>query len=172
MSSNKLLLPVLIFSSLVFLPVVSAAKPSSPSAIKERVQNRLTEVKLKVCQNKEQAITSRINRLSNLSINMEENFASHSARVQDYYTQKVLPSGKSVANYAALVADISTKKSTVDSAMSQARTRVFGFSCTGDDPKGQLNQYRLEMQNVKQALQQYRTSVKNLLVAVRSAKSV
>jgi len=172
MLGNKFLLTLFVCSALVFLPVVSAAKPSSPSAARTRAQNHLTEVKLKVCQKEEQAITSRVNRLFNLSVSMEERFASHSARVQEYYTAKILPSGKSVAKYNDLVADISAKKSAVDSALSLARTRVAGFTCTGDDPKNQLNQYRLEMQNVKKALQDYRTAVKNLIVAVRSAKSV
>lgn len=164
MSAKKILSLFFVFSSLVFLPVVSAASP--------RVQNRLTEVKLKVCQVKEKAITARVNRLFNLAANMEEIFASHSARVQDYYTAKVIPSGKSVSNYNNLVTDISAKKSAVDSAVSVARTAVANFACGGSDPKGQLTEFRLDMQKVKQALQNYRVAVKNLIVAVRSAKSV
>lgn len=81
---------------------------------------------------------------------------------------KVVPSGKTIANYDSLVADIQAKKSAVQTALSIAQNDANSFSCTGDDPKGQLTQFRKDMQAVKKALKEYRTSIKNLIVAVRS----
>jgi hypothetical protein len=49
-----------------------------------------------------------------------------------------------------------------------AQTNSTNFSCDGNDPKGLLTQFRTDMQTVKQALHDYRTSIKNLIVAVRS----
>ncbi len=108
--------------------------------------------------------------LVDLVANIENKFASISGRVQNFYTNTVLPSGKTVPNYAALVADIGTKKDAVSLSLGKAQTDVAAFSCTADDPKGLLNTFRLDMQAVKGALQNYRTSIKNLIVAVSSVE--
>ncbi len=99
---------------------------------------------------------------------MEEKFDVIAKRVEDYYTSKVVPSGKTVANYASLVADIQTKKGAVQTALTQAQTNAASFACTSDDPKGQMTQFKDDMRTVKAALKDYRTSIKNLIVAVRS----
>ena len=99
---------------------------------------------------------------------MEDKFDKHAQRVEEYYTSKVLPSSKTVAGYDSLVADIQAKKTAVTTAISTAQNDANKFSCTGDDPKGHLTQFRKDMQAVKKALKDYRTSIKNLIVAVRS----
>ena len=77
-------------------------------------------------------------------------------------------SGKTVSNYDALLADIQTKKSAVSTALQKGKDDFKSFSCTGDNPKGALTQFREDMQLVKQGLKDYRTSIKNLIVAVHS----
>ncbi len=129
---------------------------------------KLTEAKLKTCQNKEAAVRERNDALIKMAENMLIKFDSIAARVKTYYTDKVVPSGKKVSNYDALVADIATKKTVVRSGLDDATTDALAFNCTSDDPKGQLVQFRTRMQAVKQALKEYRTSIKDLIVAVRS----
>lgn len=133
-----------------------------------RAQIRLTEAKLRACQAREDAIKKRATRLAQLAANMESRFDKHAQRVEEYYTSKVVPSGKTVANYDSLVADIQAKKTAVATALSTAQNDANNFSCEGTDPKGQLTQFRKDMQAVKRALKDYRTSIKNLIVAVRS----
>jgi hypothetical protein len=96
-----------------------------------------------------------------------ERFDDIAARVENFYTSKLVPKGKTLGNYDALVADIQSKKTAVNAALTKAQSDINGFSCTADDPKGLLRQYRLDMQAVKGALQDYRKSIKNLIVAVR-----
>lgn len=134
----------------------------------EKVQARLTDAKLKACQAREDSIKKRSDQLTRMATTMLEKFDAIEKKVQDYYTAKVVPSGKTVANYETLVADTQTKKTAVQTALSTAQTNANGFTCTGDDPKGQLTQFRTDMQSVKTALKNYRTSIKNLIVAVRS----
>jgi len=129
---------------------------------------RLTENKLRYCQAKEKSIKNRVAGLVRTVNNMLEKFNKIVNRVKEYYTNKVLPSGRSVANYDALVADIETKKALVQEALTKAQTDADGFTCTGDDPKGTLTQFRTNMQAVKTALKNYRTSIKNLIVAIHS----
>lgn len=131
--------------------------------------DKLTEVKLKVCQKKEANIQKRNSQLTKLVNNMITKFDSIATRVKTYYTSKAVPAGKTVANYDALVAEIATKKATVQTALDKATTDASAFSCTSDDPKGQLTLYRTDMQAVKQALKDYRTAIKNLIVAIRTA---
>jgi len=144
-------------------PILTGKPSGTPSG-----QFRLGEAKLKVCQARENVIKNRTEQLVNLVTNMEEKFDAISGRVETYYTSKVVPSGKTVANYDSLVADINNKKAAVGTALTTAQNAVTGFSCTSSDPKGQLTQFRQDMQAVKSALKDYRTSIKNLIVAVRS----
>lgn len=131
-------------------------------------QNRLTEAKLRACQAKETSITKRMGQLEKLVTNMQAKFSAIEGRVEEYYTSKMVPSGKTVANYNNLVADIQTKKGAVQTALTQTQSDAATFTCSGDDPKGQLAQFRNDMRAVKSTLKDYRTSIKNLIVAVRS----
>lgn len=124
--------------------------------------------KLRACQARENAIKTRISHLSLLATTMESKFDKIAQRVEDYYTNKVVPSGKTVSNFNNLVADTTTKKVAVDAAIKLAQTDVDNFTCTSTNPKANLVQFRTDMQNVKTALKSYRTSIKNLIVAVRS----
>lgn len=99
---------------------------------------------------------------------MEDKFDRIAKRVENHYTTKVIPSGKSAANYDGLVADIATKKTAVQVALIIAHNDSNSFSCTTADPKGQMTQFRKDMQLVKKALKEYRTSIRNLIVDVRS----
>ncbi len=164
----SLFLFTLLFTSSVF----AIGKPGDVALAKQdrmqKVQARLTEAKLKSCQAREDSIKKRSDQLSKTAGNMLEKFDVIEKRVQDYYTSKVVPSGKTVANYDNLVTDVQTKKAAAQTALTTAQTNVSGFTCTGDDPKGQLTQLRTDMQSVKTALKGYRTSIKNLIVAVHS----
>lgn len=173
---------VLLFVTAIFLFVSSQALAavdginSKDKAMKVKQGSRgaemkakLSERKLRACGVREGAIKNRLSSLSKLVENIESNFDKIAARVENYYTNKLVPKGKTVANYNDLVADIQTKKTAVQTSLTSTQTAVSGFSCTGDDPKGQMKQFSQDMQGVKRALKDYRTSIKNLIVAVRTA---
>ena len=80
----------------------------------------------------------------------------------------MVPSGKAVGNYDALVAAIVTQKTMIQTALAKAQTDATAFTCAGTDPKVQLTQFRTDMQDVKKALKDYRTAIKDLIVAIRS----
>ena len=124
--------------------------------------------KARACEAKEKAVKKRISHLTSLVTAMESKFDKIAQRVKDYYANKVVPSGKTVANYNDLVTAIATKKDAVNAAIKTAQTDSDSFSCTSTNPKDQLTQFRTDMQNVKKALKEYRASIKNLIVAVHS----
>lgn len=132
------------------------------------VGNTRVEGKLKACQAKENSVKKRMSQLEKMATNMLEKFNEIQGRVEKYYTEKVLPSGKVVANHGALTADIELKKAAVQAAILKVQTSTAGFSCTGNNPKEQMKQFNDGMREVKSALKDYRTSIRNLIVAVRS----
>lgn len=155
--------------SAVGMPGTAEGKPSS---LPQLAQSRLADGPLKACQARENAIKTRSVHLEQLATTMEEKFDAIAGRVEEYYTTKVVPSGKTVPNYDSLVADIAASKTTVQTGLTKAQNDISSFSCTGSDPKGQMMTYRVDMQGVIQELKDYRTSIKDLIVAVRSVTGV
>jgi len=150
---------------LIFVPHTFAQTTSSPSV--DKMEKRDAQ-KLKTCQVRERNIKTRLDSLIRLVTNQETKFDAIATRVENRYTQKLVPKGKTLGSYDALVADIGAKKAAVDAALNVAKNDVASFSCTASDPKAQLTQHRKDMQAVKAALKDYRKSVRNLVVAVRT----
>lgn len=121
------------------------------------------------CLARQTAIKGQMTALINLTVRMEKQFDLIAQRSVDYYNRSVVPNGKTVSNYDALITDIQTKKETIQSALTIVQTDSNNFSCTSDDPKLLMSQFRLNMQLVKINLRNYRTSIKNLITAIRSA---
>lgn len=142
----------------------------APHTFAQRV-NPSANGKLRACQAHEKAIKNRLQSLINLVSNQEDKFGSISARVENYYTSKMVPKGEILSNYNTLVADISTKKSVVDSDLANAKKDAASFSCTSSNPKTPLLTFRQDMQTVKSALKDYRTSIRNLIVMLMTIKS-
>ena len=73
-------------------------------------------------------------------------------------------------NYDALVSDIQTNKNAIAPLLEAVQTDAANFKCDGDDPKGQLDQFKEDMHAVIAGLKAYKTSVRNLIVAVASIR--
>lgn len=154
----------LIFASAVY--AVDYPKASAPRAS----QASPTGI-LRACQARESAIKTRMTHLTKFAENMMNKFDKHVTRVEKYYTEKVVPSGKTVTKYDSLVSDINSKKVVVQAALTKAQNDVSGFNCAAGNPKGAMTQFRQDMQTVKKALKDFRTSTKNLIVAVHTVVS-
>lgn len=122
---------------------------------------------IKACQAQESAVKNRTIHLLNLVTTMEGTFDSIAERVETFYTTKLVPNGKSNADYDALVNDIQTKKTAVQDAVTAAQADS-NFNCTDGNAKEQLTRFRTDLQTVKSALKEYRTAIKNLIVGVHS----
>ncbi len=163
---SVLLVPLFL---LIVTPALAIGKPQDVGThpnitAQANQQNGVT----RACQTRENAIKTRSTHLVNLVTTMESKFDAIATRVEDYYANKVAPSGKTVSNYNTLVSDIQTKKTAIQTALTTAQNDATSFTCTSTNPKGQLTQFRDDMQAVKSVLKDYRTSIKNLIVAVHS----
>lgn len=122
----------------------------------------------RACEVHADSLTRRFEHLVNLTTQMRSVFARIAEHVQTFYTDVVVPRGGSLATYDALVAAIANKDAAVDTALEQASTTASSFDCATDNPKEQVQQFRRDMQAVKQALHDLRRSVRDLIVAVRT----
>jgi hypothetical protein len=168
MQGGLLLLVLVLSTAGTFAQASPTSTPSAAASARAQATTRLADAKLKACQSREAAIQKRSDQLVKLAMTMQDKFTAITMRVKTYYTDTVIPSGKTVSNYDTLIADIATKQAAVGTALTKAQSDATSFSCTSDDPKGQLTQFRVDMQAVKAALKVYRTSIKDLIVAVHS----
>lgn len=128
--------------------------------------------KLRACQSIEKNLTNRSNHLVELVTHMETTFTRIANGVEQYYLTKVVPAGNTLSNYDALVADITTKQNALTPLIEAAQADVINFSCTSDNPGASMTQYRTDMQAILHGLKDYRTSIKNLIVAVHTLKAI
>lgn len=165
-------LKVIFFSLLLLFltSTVSAETAEKKNSLDiRRPEAMITKAQNRVCAAKESAIKIRMTQLTRLVATMETTFDKIAERTKTYYTNKVLTSGKTISNYDALVNDIAVKKEAIQTALNQAKADVSSFNCSTGDPKATLYRFNLNMKLVKDALKNYRTSVNNLIVAVKSS---
>jgi len=148
----------------------------SLSDLKERLQTLKTEretehiakldaVKLKVCQNRQHAIEHIMTRAVARAQNQLNLFGTIATRVEAFYVKK----GKTVTNYDALVAAIADAKTKTSTDIDTLKAMP-PFDCAATDPKGSAEAFKAALKTVNQDLKDYRTAVKNLIVAVKSVQ--
>lgn len=145
--------------------ILTTPTPRATTAIQAQV--RLNSARLQACKVHEKVLQTRLESLLGQAENTLNVFDKISLRVQDFYKTKVLAEGKSVENYDELLSEIQKKEAAVKTDLDIAKNDADAFVCDGIDPKGHLTQFRIDMQEVKKALKEYRTAIKNLIVAVR-----
>lgn len=142
------------------------AKTEAKARVAENKQ-RLEGKKLEACEAREQRINRTMEQMATRGENHIAVFTKISDRVKTFYAEK----GKTVTNYDALVADIDAKKQAAEAAVASAQSVGDVFSCDSDSPKIASEQFREAHKAQVAALKEYRTSVKNLIEAVKSAQS-
>ncbi|SRR6266404_669352 len=129
-------------------------------------QSRLDATKLRVCQNREKAIDNIMARIAERGQRQIDLFTKIADRVETFYTNK----GKTLSNYDALVADVNAKKAAAQTAVDQIKADKANFKCDGTDPHGASATFKADLKLEISALKDFRTSVKNLIVGVKSVQ--
>ena len=149
------------------------ATPSAKLKVRDKLTNRLDEVKLKVCQKKQATIRNRSRKLVQRAENIQSRFNRIVEKVDEYYVDKVLPAGVEINNYDQMLDRIDEKRAVVASSLGLAGSTADNFDCEGRNPKEQLKQFGTDMHVAIGALKDYKKSVIDLLVAVRTkAKNI
>lgn len=144
------------------------AEKARQAALEKRdaAKTRLQEAKLKACQAREKHITATMARMAERGKNQLQVFTKITDRVKTFYQEK----GKVAANYDELVADVEAKLVAAQVAIDAAQAAGGTFSCDGDDPRTASQNFKTAHMEQAAALKEYRTAVKNLIVAVKSAQ--
>lgn len=132
------------------------------TGIEERKQH-LADQKLKICEEKSGKIVERSKELRQRVLEMEKKFTSIVDGVKEYYVKKEL----TVAHYEELIAAIDEKEKALSPLLETAKADMEAFSCAGENPSLQLKKYNEDMQSVLTALHDYRTSIKDLITAIK-----
>src|SRR3990172_11801742 len=106
-----------------------ATKPAVSQTKKAEAAIRLEGKKLEACQNREKSIKQRVERLNSFVENMLAKFDAIADRVIEYYETKVVLSGKTLANYDDLVAQVDVSKTAVAEALAQSIANAEEFDC-------------------------------------------
>jgi len=139
-------------------------QPADPGS---QGNERLAAAKLKACQNREKAIGNIMARVADRGQKQLVLFGTIATRTETFYTNK----GKTLSNYDTLVADVNAKQAAAQTAVDAIKSASTGFSCDGSNPRGFVSSFQASLKSEISALQDYRTTVKNLIVGVKSVQS-
>jgi hypothetical protein len=129
-------------------------------------QTRLADAKLKACQNREKAINNIMSRIADRGQKQLDLFTSIAERTEKFYSDK----GKTLSNYDALVANVTAKKDAAQTAVDSIKASSVTFKCDGTDPKGAAQTFKDSLKSEIEALKAYRSSIKDLIVGVKSVQ--
>lgn len=129
-------------------------------------QHRLEANKLRVCENRKTKITAIMARSITRAEKQLALFTTIATRVKAFYAEK----GRTAANYDQLVAAADAAKAKAEANLETLKG-LDAFDCNSEDPKGEIEAFKLALKSINSDLKDYRTSVKNLIVAVKSAQS-
>jgi uncharacterized membrane protein YqiK len=137
-------------------------------AQREATKTRLADAKLQACEKRQTVISNIMKRISDRGQKQIDLFSGIAARTQAFYEKK----GKTLSNYDALVADVAAKKESAQDAVAMIAAHGTEFDCNSEDPKGSVTSFREHQKQAIAALKEYKTSVKNLIVGVKSVQGV
>lgn len=180
MKKSAAIIFILLIATFVFATSTNAAINSNSNRSKTNANinanenknqesKKLNQEKLKACKGKEKNIQNRNRNSLQAGRTLLLKFNNIAERVETFYENKILASGNTVSNYDDLLADVLAKKSIAEAALEKAESTGQSFNCQGDDPKETLAEFRANILELKLDLKDYKTAVKNLIVAVHSA---
>jgi hypothetical protein len=148
----------------------STNKPKPPTAQPPHESTASEEPlegpKLNTCKSHEQAIKNIMARVTDRAQKQQALYTSVAEGTEALY----IKNGKTLSNYGSLVTDVNTKKSASLVAVSSLEADSQLFSCDSNNPRGQITEFQTEVKAAVNALTSYRTSVKNLIIGVKSVQ--
>lgn len=166
-------LTLMAFTSTAFAVQVNPVTTPASTAASQGVSNKpstnpgLTTARLKVCQARENAINNIMSRINTRAQNQINLFNTIAQRVEGFYTS----SKSTVSNYSQLVANISAASSQANSGLSTLSSNS-NFTCSVAHPRSIVQAFQGYLKTEISNLQNLRTQVKDLIVAVAKANKV
>lgn len=127
---------------------------------------KLADAKLKVCQKREKHINDHMQRIAARGQKQLDRFSTIADKTEQFYAKK----GKTLSNYDELVNDVNTKKTAAQATVDKVKATSVTFKCDGTDPKGAAASFKDALKAEIAALKGYKTSVRKLIVGVKSVQ--
>lgn len=164
----RLLIASLVTVTVVGSPAMALAAPPQKVSQdhQQAMQANAENGHMKACQNHEKSINNRMSHIATRGQKQLDLFTTIAERTENFYTKK----GKTLDNYDQLVADVNAKKAAAQAAVDTVKSSSVSFKCDGTDPKGAVSTFKDNLKLEISALKAYRTSVKNLIVGVKSVQ--
>lgn len=129
-------------------------------------KDRLAGMRLQFCEKRQSVITAIMKRAGERGDKRIDFISTIANRVETFYQNK----GKVLSAYDQLASDVAAKKAAAQAAVNAVKAADTQFNCGGENPKGMVAVFRAEIQAQAAALKEYRTSVKSLIVGVKSVQ--
>lgn len=129
---------------------------------------KLSEKKQAICEKRKNNLVKRSN---NIITRVERHFNRFGViveKVDNFYSDKLIPKGVVISNYETLKADIEIQKAEVQAALTSAKDKIANFDCTSENPKEHLEDFKIEAKNVHEAMKDYRSTIKNFIKAIKA----
>lgn len=123
----------------------------------------------KLCEDHVKIAQLRESNLGKRAGNMQTRLDKIATLVETYYTAKMVPAGKTVGNYDALVADVNAKKAALIPLVTKVQSDSTVLTCDNDAAKTQFQTFRTDAAALIASFKAYRLSVITLIKAVISA---
>jgi hypothetical protein len=140
------------------------SKKSEMEAKRSEVKEKFTEKRLEKCKEREARINEKMKKISERKAKQVEVFNKIAERTMTFYEENNL----TLANYDALVADVVAKRGIADAEIENLKNTTVDFKCDSEDPLKVSEAFKTARESVKKAMKDYKTSVKNLIVGVKS----
>ncbi|NCU37888.1 hypothetical protein EOL96_02410 [Candidatus Saccharibacteria bacterium] len=139
---------------------------SSPA--QQVASGRLDEAKQQACERSAQRIQNLFKNVNQRGEGQYNLFEKTQERIRTYYTENEL----NAENYQQLEANVEQARVAAQNSVQTMVQTSSQFGCDSDDPKGTVNQYKVQVAQKNENLKQYRAALKELLLAVKQAAQV
>lgn len=126
---------------------------------------KLSKAKLKTCQKRQRNIVKKMDQLIRRNDKQLAYLDAVSSQLQQLVTAKQL----TPANYTEILAAVNARRATVQASLDNMQVIKATFNCVNGDPKDAAATYTTTLRTANLALKDYRDSVKQLLLSVKSA---
>ena len=154
-------------------PNQQTAPPSTAQNARSNATNKSTvqqeQARLRVCSNRQAAITKIMSNITNRVNNQLSLFSNIALNVENFYNSS--NSKQTLSNYSQLVQNINQAKLQATNDATTLGDNA-NFSCSSSNPKAMVTTFQGYLKTEINDLQNYRTSVKNLIVAVAKANGL
>ncbi len=134
----------------------------------ERAEERAIKLeanKLRICEKRQGQITSIMQNIAKRGVAQVAVFDKIADRTKEFYATK----GYYISEFTTLASEVDAKYDAALVASNETVALSETWTCSMDDPKGNITALREAKTAEVAALKEYKTSIRNLIVAVKSA---